>query len=121
VRLCPLVAALALLLVGTAAQPVLIAAGAIAVGIAAATNYTHNLYYSLEEPGLRARRAGIHEAVVGIAFMVPPALSGAATRASDNPVAIFWVGAVLAVAVGLAQNVMIAVTGAPGRSDERLG
>ena len=35
------------------------------VGAIAATGYTHNLYYSLEEPGRRARNAGIHEALVG--------------------------------------------------------
>jgi MFS family permease len=110
VRLCPLVSALALLVVGHATHPALIAAGAMAVGIAAATNYTHNLYYSLEEPGLRARRAGLHEAVVGIAFMVPPALSGLATRASNSAIAIFSAGAALALAVGLAQNMVLLVS-----------
>jgi hypothetical protein len=121
VRLCPLVSALALLVVGGAAHPVLITAGAIVVGIAAATNYSHNLYYSLEEPGLRAQRAGIHEAVVGIAFMVPPALSGLATRASNDPVAIFWVGVALAVAVGLAQFVVTRVSRVPDGSGAGTG
>lgn len=109
VRACPFVAALALLVVGATAQPVIIATGAILVGIAAGTAYTHNLYYSLEEPGMRARRAGIHEALVGAAFMIPPALSGLATRWTNNPASIFWVCAALAVTFGIAQNVALAV------------
>jgi MFS family permease len=107
VRVCPFAAAAGLWVAGMTAQPVGIAAGAIVVGMAAATAYTHNLFYSLEEPGRRARRAGIHEAIVGVAFMVPPALSGLATRWTNDLRSIFWVGAALAVIFGLAQNLVL--------------
>jgi MFS family permease len=104
VRLCPVGAASGVLLVGSSASIPVIALGAIIVGAAAATGYIHNLCYSLEEPGRRARNAGIHEALVGAAFMVPPAISGLATRWTSEPRTIFWVGASLAVAFGLVQN-----------------
>jgi MFS family permease len=104
VRLCPFVAAAALAIIGVAGNVLIISAGAIVVGIAAATAYTHNLYYSLEEPGQRAQRAGIHEALVGIAFMIPPALGGWIARRTGMPSNIFWTGAALAVLAGMAQQ-----------------
>ena len=110
VRVAPFVAGAALLVAGSFRQPVVIAVGTIIIGLAAGTAYVHNLYYALEEPGQRARRAGIHEALIGIAFMVPPLLGGFLTRATHNPQAIFWIGAGLAVVLGLAQNVVLAVT-----------
>ncbi len=115
VRAAPFVAGLALLVAGATAQPVIIAAGAIFVGIAAGTAYTHNLFYSLEEPGLRARRAGIHEALIGVAYMVPPALSGLATRWTNDPRSIFWVGAGLAVVAGIVQAISLRRTGRSAR------
>jgi len=110
VRVCPFIAAGSLLIVGLAPSAVLIAGGAVLVGAIAATAYMHNLYYSLEEPGTRARNAGIHEAVVGLAFMLPPALGGAAARWTHIPESIFWTGAALAVLIGVAQNIALGIT-----------
>jgi MFS family permease len=110
VRLSPFVAAAALLVVGLAGNVLAIGFGAMVLGIAAGTAYTHNLYYSLEEPGKRARNAGIHEALVGVAFMIPPALGGLVARWTNTPSNIFWIGAGLAVVVGIMQNVALAVT-----------
>lgn len=110
VRLCPFVAAGALLIVGLSGNILVISLGAILLGIAAGTAYTHNLYYSLEEPGKRARNAGVHEALVGVAFMIPPALGGLVARWTNTPSNIFWIGAGLAVVVGIMQNVALAVT-----------
>jgi predicted MFS family arabinose efflux permease len=104
VRLCPFAAAAALLLVGISCNILVIGLGAIGVGVAAGTAYTHNLYYSLEEPGWRAQRAGIHEALVGVAYMIPPALGGCIARRTDTPSNIFWTGAVLALLAGVAQQ-----------------
>lgn len=115
VRACPALAAVALLIVGATAQPVIIAAGAVLVGLAAGTAYTHNLYYSLEEPAMRARRAGIHEALVGAAFMIPPALSGLATRWTNDARCIFWVGAGLAVVAGIVQAISLRRIGRSAR------
>ena len=91
------------LLTGLSTSVPLIATGAVMLGVAAASNYTHHLYYSLEEPGQRARNAGIHEAVIGIAFMIPPALGGLAARFTQAPASIFWAGAAFAVVASLAQ------------------
>lgn len=109
VRACPFLAAGCVLIVGLASSVAVIGLGAILVGVVAATAYSHNLYYSLEEPGKRARNAGIHEAVVGLAFMLPPALAGVATRWTHAPESIFWAGAALAVVAGIVQNVALAV------------
>ena len=111
VRTCPFLAAGCVLLVGLASSVAVIAIGAVLVGVVAATAYSHNLYYSLEEPGQRARNAGIHEAVVGVAFLLPPALGGVATRWTHLPESIFWAGAALAVLVGVTQNITLALTG----------
>ncbi len=107
VRLCPFVAAAAVLVAGLSGNAGLIALGAVVVGIAAGTAYMHNLYYSLEEPGQRARRAGVHEALVGVAFALPPALGGLAARWTNAPETIFWMGAGLAATVGIAQNLAL--------------
>ena len=111
VRLCPLVAAGGALLTGLVAAVPVIALGAVALGVAAATNYAHNLYYSLEEPGTRARNAGIHEATVGLAFMIPPALGGLATRFTQAPESIFWVGAAFTGLMFIIQTVALAIQG----------
>ena len=103
VRVCPWVATVGALLTGLSTSVPLIATGAVMLGVAAASNYTHHLYYSLEEPGQRARNAGIHEAVIGIAFMIPPALGGLAARFTQAPASIFWAGAAFAVVASLAQ------------------
>ena len=95
------------MIVGLAHSAVVIAGGAILVGAVAATAYSHNLYYSLEEPGHRARNAGIHEALVGIAFMLPPLLGGISARRTQAPESIFWAGAAFAFVVGVAQNAIL--------------
>ena len=105
VRLCPFVALGSSLLTGLATSVPVIVLGAVVLGIAAATSYTHHLYYSLEDPRHRARNAGIHEGVVGLAFMIPPALAGLAVRYTGAPVSLFWAGALFAVGVILAQNI----------------
>jgi predicted MFS family arabinose efflux permease len=107
IRLCPFLAAGSVLMAGLCAAPLGIAAGAALVGAIAATGYMHNLYYSLEEPGRRARNAGIHEALVGAAFAIPPALSGLGARFLTAPESVFWVGAGLAATVGLIQNLAL--------------
>ena len=99
-----------LLVVGLAGNVLVIGFGAMVLGIAAGTAYTHNLSYSLEEPGKRARNAGVYEALVGVAFMIPPALGGLVARWTNTPSNIFWIGAGLAVVVGIMQNVALAVT-----------
>ncbi|MEI8315156.1 MAG: MFS transporter [Verrucomicrobiota bacterium] len=108
VRICPLVATVGALLTGLSASVPVIALGAVVVGVAAASGYTHHLYYSLEEPGKRARNAGIHEAAVGLAFMIPPALGGLVTRfttdGAKNPERIFWAGAAFAGLVIVVQT-----------------
>lgn len=108
VRACPFLAAGCVLIVGLATQVAVIAVGSILLGAVAATAYVHNLYYSLEEPGQRARNAGLHEAIVGVAFMIPPALGGVAARLIHTPESIFWTGAGFAVLAGLAQNFALA-------------
>jgi len=108
VRLCPLVAAVGALLTGLAAAVPVIAVGAVALGVAAASNYAHHLYYSLEEPGQRARNAGRHEATVGVAFMIPPALGGLAARFTKAPESIFWSGAIFAGVMMLVQTLVLA-------------
>ena len=108
VRLAPAVAAAGALLTGLSASVPVIAAGAVILGIAAASNYSHHLYYSLEEPGQRARNAGIHEATVGIAFMIPPALGGLATRFTKAPESIFWAGAAFAGLMMVVQTIVLA-------------
>ncbi|MCG3147660.1 MAG: hypothetical protein PCFJNLEI_01100 [Verrucomicrobiae bacterium] len=110
VRSCPFLAAGSVLLVGLGSSVAVIGLGAVLVGIVAATAYSHNLYYSLEEPGQRARNAGIHEAVVGLGFMLAPFVGGAATRWTQVPESIFWAGAALAVVTGIVQNVALAVS-----------
>ena len=108
VRICPVAAAAGALLTGLATSVPLIALGAVVLGIAAASNYVHHLYYSLEEPGQRARNAGIHEATVGIAFLLPPALGGLATRFTQAPESIFWAGAIFAGLMVIIQTVTMA-------------
>lgn len=107
VRLAPFAAAGGLVLVGMSAHPILIGVTALLIGVLAATAYMHNLYYALEEPGLRAKRAGIHEALVGMAFLVPPALSGLTTRWVHDPRGVFWAAAGLALVVGATVNVAL--------------
>ena len=109
VRLCPLVAAVGVLLTGLSAAVPVIAVGALVVGVAAASNYSHHLYYSLEEPGKRARNAGIHEATVGVAFMIPPALGGLAARFIKAPESIFWAGAAFAGLMFIIQTLVLRV------------
>jgi predicted MFS family arabinose efflux permease len=121
IRLCPFLAAGSVLIAGLCGSPVAIAIGAALVGTIAATGYTHNLYYSLEEPGRRARNAGIHEALVGAAFTIPPALSGLAARFTTAPESVFWVGAGLAAVVGLIQNLLIRACPALNGSDAESG
>jgi MFS family permease len=116
VRIAPFVAAIALLIVGTNRHVFVIALGAIIIGLAAGTAYVHNLYYALEEPGHRARRAGIHEGLVGVAFMVPTILSGWFTHHTGNPQVIFWVGAGFAVTLGLIQNAALMLTASSGQT-----
>ncbi|MEI8063207.1 MAG: MFS transporter [Verrucomicrobiota bacterium] len=110
VRICPLVAAIGALLTGLSPSVPVITLGAVVLGVAAASNYTHHLYYSLEEPGKRARNAGIHEATVGLAFMIPPALGGLATRFTNDPKTIFWSGAVFAGLVIIVQTLAMRYT-----------
>ena len=107
VRLCPFVAVAGALIAGLATTAPVIAAGAVVLGVAAATNYSHHLYYSLEEPGKRARNAGIHEATVGIAFMIPPALGGLAARFTKAPESIFWAGAAFAGLMIIVQTLVL--------------
>jgi MFS family permease len=108
VRAGPFVSVAGLLVLSVAANPWTVALGVVIVGVAAATVYAHNLSYSLEEPGKRARNAGIHEALVGAAYMLPPALSGLAVHWTNDPRSIFWVGAGLALLLGLVQNLALA-------------
>lgn len=108
VRVCPLVASVGALMTGLSASVPVIAVGAVVLGVAAASNYSHHLYYSLEEPGKRARNAGIHEATVGVAFMIPPALGGLAARFTNAPESIFWSGALFAGLMMLVQTVALA-------------
>jgi predicted MFS family arabinose efflux permease len=110
IRLCPFLAAGSVLMAGRCAAPLGIALGAALAGAVAATGYIHNLYYSLEEPGRRARNAGIHEALVGVAFAIPPALSGLGARFLTTPESVFWVGAALAAVSGLVQNFALSRT-----------
>ena len=107
VRLAPLIGAAGLLIVCWTTQPVVIALGAMVIGAVAATSYAHNLYYALEEPGHRARRAGIHEALIGIAYLLPAVLSGWAARWTNNPQSVFWVGAALALAAAAVQTLVL--------------
>src|SRR5206468_1600300 len=109
------------LIAGLCASTWAIAVGAALVGATAATAYAHNLYYSLEEPGRRARNAGIHEALVGAAFAIPPALSGLAARFTTAAESVFWVGSALALAVGITQNLFLcrAPSGSDAGSGER--
>jgi predicted MFS family arabinose efflux permease len=116
VRLAPLIAAGGLLIVCWAQHPLLLALGAVVTGIVAATGYTHDLYYALEEPGHRAQRAGIHEALVGIAYLLPAVLSGFVTRWTNNPQGVFWVGIALALAVGGAQAIALLRTDTSSRA-----
>lgn len=113
VRVAPLAAAGALVLLGAVSQPWLVALAALAIGALAATAYMHNLYYALEEPGLRAKRAGIHEALVGMAFLVPPALSGLTTRWVHDPRGVFWAAAGLALVVGVTEQIALARPAVP--------
>jgi MFS family permease len=113
VRTAPFAAAGALVLLGMSAHPLLFALAGMAIGALAATAYMHNLYYALEEPGLRAKRAGVHEALVGLAFLVPPALSGLATRWVRDPRGVFWAAAGLALLVGVTEHVALARRAAP--------
>ena len=108
VRVCPLVAAVGALMTGLSTSVPVIAVGAVVLGVAAASNYSHHLYYSLEEPGKRARNAGIHEATVGVAFMIPPALGGLAARFTNAPESIFWSGALFAGLMLLVQTLILA-------------
>jgi MFS family permease len=105
-RVSPFVAALGVAAC-TAREWWLVALGVVVVGVAAGVAYTHNLNYSLEEPGKRARNAGIHEALVGVAFMLPMLLSGVTARLTNDPLTIFWSGVGMAVAVGIGQNVVL--------------
>ena len=108
VRVCPVVGTVGALMTGLAASVPVIAVGAVVLGVAAASNYLHHLYYSLEEPGKRARNAGIHEAMVGVAFMIPPALGGLAARFTKAPESIFWAGAAFAGVMMLVQALALA-------------
>lgn len=105
VRSCPFLAGGCVLIVGLAHSAWAIAGGGILIGVIAATAYSHNLYYSLEVPGTRARNAGIHEALIGLAFLLPPLMAGLAARFTQMPESIFWAGAGLSLAVGIVQNV----------------
>ena len=108
VRVGPVVATVGALLTGLATTVPVIVAGAVILGVAAASNYAHHLYYSLEEPGKRARNAGIHEATVGLAFMLPPALGGLAARFTQAPESIFWAGALFAGLMVIIQTITMA-------------
>jgi len=105
-RVSPFIAALGVAACTSRAGWV-IALGVIVVGIAAGVSYSHNLNYSLEEPGKRARNAGIHEALVGAAFTLPMLLSGVTAKLTKDPLTIFGSGVGMAVAVGIAQNVAL--------------
>jgi hypothetical protein len=107
VRVAPFVAGAMLLLVAASTHRVVVALATLVIGVLAATAYMHNLYYALEEPGLRAKRAGIHEAMVGVAFLVPPALSGLTTHWVRDPRGVFWAAAGWAVVAGLVQQVAL--------------
>jgi MFS family permease len=110
VRIAPFLAVVGLLIVVLSTHPVPIAIGAMISGGAAGIAYMHNLYYALEEPGQRAQRAGIHESLVGVAFLVPPALSGLATLWTSKPQTIFWAGIAFALFIGVVQNSVLAIT-----------
>jgi MFS family permease len=114
-RISPFVAALGVAAC-TAREWWLIALGVIVVGVAAGVSYTHNLSYSLEEPGKRARNAGIHEALVGVAFTLPMLLSGVTARLTQDPLTIFWSGVWMAVTVGIAQNLVLMIVCQPKRA-----
>ena len=120
VRVSPFVAALGVAACVTRSAW-MIALGMVVVGIAAGVAYTHNLNYSLEEPGKRARNAGIHEALVGVAFSLPMLISGLGARWTNSPVTIFWCGVGMAVVIGLAQNIALFLMRNPKTETENRG
>ena len=56
--------------------------------------------------------------LVGVAFLVPPAVGGICARWTRAPQSVFWAGAALAVAAGVAQNLVIGVR-PRGEADSR--
>ena len=61
---------------------------------------------AIHSPGLWHSAGALldFEALVGAAFAIPPALGGLAARWTRAPESIFWMGAVVAVLAGIAQQ-----------------
>jgi len=85
-----------------------IAACYIANGLVAGLVYFASMYYSVSDPAHKERRAGFHEATVGIGCFAGPLISGQVAEAAGMRTALWCVPAVAAVAVIATQCLLLA-------------
>lgn len=67
------------------------------LGVALGFCYLSSIYYAVDAPGARGRRAGAHEASLGIASALLPLLAGAAGALGDSPTLPFLCGGAVAL------------------------
>jgi len=109
-RLTPLIIAQVVSIAGvvtialsSAATP--FAAAMVLMGLARGVSYSASLFYGLDEETGRGGNAGIHEAVVGTAYIAGPLASGATAQMASLRTP-FWVMAGVTAAAMLAQTAM---------------
>jgi MFS family permease len=95
---------LVLLVLPRLEAPAAILATAPLVGLGLGTAYFASLFYSVQDPSLRGRHAGVHESLLGVGSMILPVAGGWAASATGSLTAPYLTAAALALAGLIAQG-----------------
>jgi MFS family permease len=106
--LAPLPAILALAVLPRLGTPWAIFAAAPWIGFGLGQAYFASLYYSVRNPALRGRNAGIHEACVHSGVLILPLLGGIVASSTGRLEAPYWVAAGVGTAGLLVEMVVLA-------------
>jgi MFS family permease len=95
---------LVLLILPRLDAPAAILATAPLVGVGLGTAYFASIFYSVQDPSLRGRHAGVHESLLGVGSMILPVAGGWAAGATGHLVAPYLTAALAAVGGLLVQG-----------------
>jgi len=101
-----LVSAGGLLLIGLAPAPTFVMIGQVGLGLAMGMAYTISQYYSLMLPRTKGKGSAIHETMVGLAYVIGPALGGVTNHINADPRLPFLAGLAPIVLALLAVSIM---------------
>jgi hypothetical protein len=67
------------------------------VGLGLGAAYFGSLFYSVQDPSLRGRHAGVHESLLGVGSMILPVAGGWAASAGGGLIAPYLTAAAIAL------------------------